>query len=89
MSVKASVSISDQQEEFARRLVDEGHFPSLSAVVEHGIDLVRQETAIKDAELAALKALLAERSRGPFVTVGEGRQHTEDMIATRKAAHGL
>ena len=33
MSVKASVSISEQQEAFARGLVGDGRYASLSAVV--------------------------------------------------------
>ncbi|WP_313608756.1 type II toxin-antitoxin system ParD family antitoxin, partial [Rhizobium sp.] len=46
MSVKASVSISDQQDSFARRLVEEGRYASLSAVVQRGLELLRQETEL-------------------------------------------
>lgn len=89
MSVKASVSISEQQESFARRLVEDGRFASLSAVVQRGLELVRAETELKDAELAALKNLLTRRNEGAFVTAEDGRAQTEAMIAARKAAHGL
>jgi len=89
MSVKASVSISDQQDMFARRLVDEGRYASLSAVVQRGLELVREETELKDAELAALKALIAERSTGEFVSAEQGRERTKAMLAAKRARHGL
>lgn len=84
MSVKASVSISDQQDAFARKLVEEGRFSSLSAVVQHGVELVREE-----AELAALKALMSERQAGDFLTLEESRRRTQELISSKKASHGL
>jgi len=36
MSVKASVSITEQQDDFARHLVAEGQYSSVSAVVQRG-----------------------------------------------------
>jgi antitoxin ParD1/3/4 len=89
MSVKASVSISDQQDSFARKLVEDGRFSSLSAVVQHGIELLRQETELHEAEVGALKTLLDERSKGVFVSNKEGRRRTEEMIAAKKIAYGL
>lgn len=89
MSVKASVSISDQQDSFARRLVEEGRYASLSAVVQRGLELLRQETELKDAELAALRDLLAERAQGEFISVEDGKDRTAAMIAARKADCGL
>ena len=89
MSVKASVSISDQQDSFARKLVEEGRYASLSAVVQRGLELLRQETELKDAELAALRDLLVERRQGDFVSIGEGKDRTAAMIAAKKAGYGL
>jgi antitoxin ParD1/3/4 len=89
MSVKASVSISDQQDIFARRLVEEGRYASLSAVVQRGLELLRQETELKDAELAALRDLLTERGQGKFVSVEDGKDRTAAMIAAKKASYGL
>lgn len=89
MSVKASVSISEQQDAFARALVREGRYASVSAVVQRGLDLLQQETEMKDAELAALRTLLADRTKGPFVPVAEGRKATEAMIAKKRQRHGL
>jgi antitoxin ParD1/3/4 len=89
MAVKASVSISEQQETFARRLVEDGRYSSLSAVVQRGIELVREETELKDAELEALRALIAERRAGEFVSVEEGRARTKALMAAKRARYGL
>jgi antitoxin ParD1/3/4 len=87
MSVKASVSLSEQQDAFARELVRQGRYASLSAVVQRGLELLRAETEAKELELAALRALLADRAGGEFVTVAAGRAATEAMIKRR--ARGL
>ncbi|MCJ8506707.1 type II toxin-antitoxin system ParD family antitoxin [Rhizobium lemnae] len=89
MTVKASVSISDQQDAFARRLVEEGRYSSVSAVVQQGLELLREQTEMKEAELAALKALLDERRKGPFLTMEESRVQIQEMLARKKAALGL
>lgn len=87
MSVKASVSITDQQDEFTRKLVADGQYASISAVVQRGLELVRSEKEREAAELAALQAFFAERAAGPFVSADEGRARTEDMIAAKTRAH--
>lgn len=89
MAVKASVSISEQQDEYARRLVEDGRYSSLSAVVQRGLELVREETEMKDAELVAMRALIAERMDGEFLSREESRQHLEDIIAETKKSYGL
>jgi len=89
MSVKASVSISEQQEAFARALVGEGRYASLSAVVQRGLDLLREEIEAKEAERVALRALLRQRAEGPFVTLDEGNRDTEAMLAEKRRARGL
>ena len=89
MVVKTSVSISTQQDAFARKLVEDGRFSSVSAVIQHGIELLREETELKDAELAALKTLLAERMKGEFVSLEEGRERTKALMAAKRARHGL
>ena len=89
MVVKASVSISNQQDSFARKLVEDGRFASLSAVVQRGLELVREETSMKEAELAALKGLLVQRAEGDFESIENGRSRTQQMIAVKKTAHVL
>ena len=87
MSVKTSVSLTDQQDSFARTLVADGQYSSLSAVVRRGIELVRSET--EQAEVAALRAFFEERAAGPFIPAAEGRKRTEDMIAAKRRANGV
>lgn len=89
MSVKTSVSLPEQQDAFARRLVQEGRYSSVSAVIQQGLELLRHETEKKDAELAVLKALLDERSNGPFLSEEESRQQIEDLLAAKKKQYGL
>lgn len=89
MSVKVSVSVTAAQAGFARGLVEAGRYPSLSAVVQHGLELLRAETEAREAELAALRALLEDRAAGGFVGLGQGRAATEATIAARRRAHGL
>ena len=89
MSVKASVSLSEQQDSFARALVARGEYASVSAVVQRGLELLRSETEREAAELEALRAFFAARQEGAFVTAAEGRTRTEEMIARKRAADGL
>jgi antitoxin ParD1/3/4 len=85
MTVKTSVSLTDSQEAFARELVEKGRFPSLSAVLQHGLELLRSEKELEEAELAALRALLEMRRSGEFVTVAKGRERMQRMIRAKKA----
>ncbi|TRL35104.1 type II toxin-antitoxin system ParD family antitoxin [Rhizobium straminoryzae] len=89
MTVKASVSISDQQDAFARRLVEEGRYSSVSAVVQQGLELLREQTERKEAELAALRALVDERRKGAFLTMEESHAQIEALIARKKAEYGV
>jgi len=89
MTVKTSVSLTDSQEAYAREMVARGRYPSLSAVLQHGLELLRSETEMEEAELAALRGLLNVRRRGKFVTVAQGRGRTKRMIASKKAVDGV
>ena len=84
MTVKTSISLTDQQEAFARSLVEKGRYPSLSAVLQQGLEMLRAQTEAQDAEVAALRALLQKRAKGPFISMEEGRRRTERMIAAFK-----
>lgn len=89
MTVKASVSLSDQQDAFARRLVEQGRFSSVSAVVQQGLELLREQTEMREAETAALRALIDERRNGPFLDEDESSRQIEVIIAAKKAQYGL
>ncbi|WP_353476626.1 type II toxin-antitoxin system ParD family antitoxin (plasmid) [Salipiger sp. H15] len=85
MSVKSSISLTEAQDAYVRGLVHDGRFPSVSAALQHGLELMRQES--EQAE--ALRRLLDERRGGAFVSLAEGRAETEAMIARKRGARGL
>ena len=85
MSVKASVSISEAQEAYARELVAQGRYASLSAVVQQGLELLREQSQANDA----LRELLAQRQAGSFVSLDDGERQTRDMIERKKSDRGL
>ena len=84
MSVKASISLTEPQDAFARDLVEQGVYPSLSAVLQRGLEMLRQDTELKAAELSALKELLDARRGGAFVSAEEGRARTALRMAARR-----
>jgi len=89
MSVKSSISLTDSQDAFARALVAEGHYSSLSAVIQHGLEMLRAETEAKRAETEALRQLLEQRRRGPFLDEEESQAHLRALLARKKAELGL
>jgi antitoxin ParD1/3/4 len=89
MTVKASISLTDAQDAFARSLVAQGHYPSLSAVLQHGLEILRTETETKRVEIEALRLLMEERRRGRFISLEEGKAQTQAMLARKRAELGL
>lgn len=86
MTVKSSISLSSEQHAFARAQVRDGRFPSVSAVVQHGLELLRQKSEDEMAERAALKALLEERARGAFIDAATMRSRLDGMTKARRRA---
>ncbi|MFT4148805.1 MAG: type II toxin-antitoxin system ParD family antitoxin [Paracoccaceae bacterium] len=86
MTVKSSISLSDEHHAFARAQVQGGRFPSVSAVVQHGLELIRQKAEDEQMERAALRMLLQDRLAGAFVTGDDLRGRVEAMVAARGKA---
>lgn len=84
MTIKSSISLRDDLHAFAKALVDDGRYPSVSAVVQQGLDLLRQQDADARADRAALQTLLAERATGPFVSGAELRSRLATHRGARK-----
>jgi antitoxin ParD1/3/4 len=84
MTAKTSISLTDSQEAFARKLVESGTYPSLSAVLQHGLEMLRAEREKHEAELAALRAFFEERQRGKSIGMAESRKRLEEMIASKR-----
>ncbi len=86
MTVKTSISLTDEQEAYARRLVEAGQYPSLSAVLQRGLEMLRHERERHDAEVAALRSLIEQRRAGPFVDLDEGETETRSMLERKRKA---
>ncbi len=89
MTVKSSVSLTDEQHDFARSLVESGRYASLSAVLQQGVDLLRQRMTAEEAEVEALRQLLLQRRAGRFISAAEMDERLERMIEAKRRAHGL
>jgi len=84
MTVKSSISLTDQQDAFARELVRQGRYPSVSAVVRQGLELLRQQTEAQEAETEALRTLLARRRAGTFVPADQMWDRVARMLEGKR-----
>lgn len=89
MSVKTSISLTEQQSAFARDLVEKGHYSSVSAVLQRGLEMLRHEVEEQELSKEALRALLEERRKGPFISEEQARAQTRAFIARKRAEYGL
>jgi antitoxin ParD1/3/4 len=89
MTVKTSISLTDQQEAFARSLVERGHYPSLSAVLQHGLEMLRAETERRDLDMEALRAALRKRAEGETLDEAETRAMMQRVIARVNEDNGV
>ena len=89
MTVKTSISLSESQADYARDLVECGLFPSLSAVAQHGIEMIRQKQEAEQADIQALKSLLQERLEGAFVGSETFRSRVSKMLDKNLQAYDL
>jgi antitoxin ParD1/3/4 len=80
MTVKTSISLTDDQEAYARSLVEAGQYPSLSAVLQRGLEMLRHANELRDAELEALRSLIDRRRAGDFVDLEQGEAATRAML---------
>lgn len=87
MTVKTSISLTNQQDDFARSLVREGRFSSLSSVVQQGLDLLRRQTEAKNLETEALRVLLAQRQAGDFISSSNMGLKIKKMVAQKAKKH--
>jgi len=86
MTAKTSISLTDAQSDYARGLVKAGQFPSVSAVLQHGLELLRRHNEEHDLEIEALRALLAQRRSGEFIDLDTGEADTHDMLNGKRKA---
>ena len=87
MTVKSSISLTDEQHAFARALVEAGRYASVSAVLQQGVDLLRQQVEAQESENAALRALFSRRRESEFVTGKEIDARLATLIANKHRAY--
>jgi len=85
MSVKSSISLTEQQDAFARSLVDTGRYSSVSSVIQQGLDLLRQKET-ESAETEAMKELIHRRLSGASMSEEAMAGAVDDMIARKQRA---
>ena len=85
MSVKSSISLTEQQDAFARSLVDSGRYSSLSSVLQQGLELLRQKTETETVETEALRGLI-RRLNGPTLSDDAMAGAVDNMIARKRRA---
>ncbi len=84
MTAKTSISLTDDQEAYARSLVESGQYPSLSAVLQRGLEMLRRDSEMRDAELQALRSLIDQRRAGAFVDIDVDEAQTRAMITQKR-----
>lgn len=81
MTVKTSISLTDQMHEKAMQLVQAGAYPHLSALVQQAMRELLAAEAEREARLQALRGELAIRAEGEFLDAGEFEEATDQMFA--------
>jgi antitoxin ParD1/3/4 len=71
MTVKPTISLTDQSHAFIKSLVESGRFASLSAAIQYGILLLEREEAEHQDRLDAIAAHLGQRAGGQSLSMGE------------------
>lgn len=82
--VKHSITLTDEQHAFAKRLADTGRYASVSAVIQQGIEDLRQRMAVADLDRRALYEILSRRRAGEFVEAEEMDVRLKRMLAGKR-----
>lgn len=90
MTVRMTISMTEEHAEQVETLVSSGEYASSSEVLRHGLRLLaaeREQKAHARAEheerLNAIRADLKERLKGPFMTREEGTKWLEEQRRNR------
>jgi antitoxin ParD1/3/4 len=84
MTAKTSIALTDDQEAYARSLVESGQYASLSAVLQRGLEMLRRDSEKRDAQLQAPRSLIDRRREGAFVDIEVGEAETRAMIMRKR-----
>ena len=89
MRVKSTVDLTGEHYVFAEELVRSGRYASVSAVIQQGIDLLKQRMEDQVLEGKALRQVLSRRSSGNFVGADEMDIRLNKMFSDKRRAHGV
>jgi antitoxin ParD1/3/4 len=89
MTVKSSISLTDSQDAFARELVEQGRYPSVSAVLQQGLEMLRLRTEGEELEVAALRKLVSARREGEFIGGAAMKDRISAIANKKRRAHGV
>ena len=71
------ISLTDEQDAYARALIASGRFASVSAVLQRGLELVNQDAKARAVKMEALQQLIEKRRDGNFVPL----EDSDDCMA--------
>lgn len=89
MTVKSSISLTDDQHAFARTLVEAGRFASVSAVLQQGVEILRRQMEADAMERTALAEVLARRRAGKTVSGAKLDDSLDRLLARKRKAHAV
>ena len=89
MTVKLSISLTEEQHAFAKALVETGRYPTLSAVLRQGVEMLLQRTDVEETDVSAQRELLSRRRSGEFLTDQRMDERLASMIAAKRRTHDL
>ena len=84
-AVHCSRHIDRNPRSSVRSLVETGQYPSASAVLQRGLELLRQDHEMREGDLQALRSLIDRRSAGEFIGLEEGEAETLPMLDRRNS----
>lgn len=89
MTVKISISLTDQQAAYARKQVEEGRFPSTSAVIQQALEAKRREDEEYEAWKTGFFEVMRRRAEEPAMDMEAFRKSVDDMLAEERVRLGL
>ncbi|MGJ3230597.1 MAG: type II toxin-antitoxin system ParD family antitoxin [Oceanicaulis sp.] len=82
------ISLSAEQEAFARSLVEQGRYSDIDQVFAQAIELLRLESEGGGVATTGLADVLADRRKGPFLSADELRSELDLRLARNRAGRG-
>jgi len=86
MTGKMSISLTDDEHAYALSLVNSGQYPSMSAVFQRGLEMLRRECEMRDGEVQDLRLLIDQRRAGTFVDLDAGEAETGAMLRHKRTS---